>query len=83
MDDQIEIEAVVVDGPHGDVPGRLYTPAVGTGALLVWAHGGAFVFGDLDMPEADWVARTLASTGVTVLSVDYRKAGGGVHAIAR
>jgi acetyl esterase len=41
---------------------------------LVWAHGGGFVAGDLDMPEADWVARALAARGVTVVSIDYRLA---------
>lgn len=41
-------------------------------AALVWAHGGGFTGGDLDMPEADWVARTLAARGVTVVSIDYR-----------
>ncbi|MBT2516812.1 alpha/beta hydrolase fold domain-containing protein [Streptomyces sp. ISL-90] len=44
---------------------------------LVWAHGGGFAGGDLDMPEADWVARSLAERGVTVVSVDYRLAGDG------
>ncbi|WP_401000049.1 alpha/beta hydrolase [Agromyces sp. GXQ0307] len=42
---------------------------------LVWAHGGGFVAGDLDMPEADWVARAFAARGVTVVSVDYRLVG--------
>ncbi|GAA1955636.1 alpha/beta hydrolase [Agromyces allii] len=50
------------------VAARRPTPA------LVWAHGGGFAAGDLDMPEADWVSRTLASRGVTVISVDYRLA---------
>ena len=38
---------------------RVY-PAQGsaTGDLVVWTHGGGFQWGDLDMPEADWVART-------------------------
>lgn len=44
---------------------------------LVWAHGGGFAAGDLDMPEADWVARAFAAHGVTVVSIDYRLAGGG------
>jgi acetyl esterase/lipase len=44
---------------------------------LVWAHGGGFAAGDLDMPEADWVARSLAARGVTVVSVDYRLVGDG------
>lgn len=51
-------------------PGEATTGAAGAG--LVWAHGGGFAFGDLDMPEADAVARALAATGVTVVSVDYR-----------
>jgi len=42
---------------------------------LVWAHGGGFAAGDLDMPEADWVARAIAARGVTVISVDYRLVG--------
>lgn len=50
-------------GPDTGVP---------TGTGLVWAHGGAFVAGDLDMPEADWVARTLAARGIAVVSIDYR-----------
>ena len=36
------------------------------GAGLVWAHGGGFAGGDLDMPEADGVARALAARGITV-----------------
>jgi acetyl esterase len=53
---------------------RVYPPSTGmipNGAGLVWAHGGGFAGGDLDMPEADWVARTLAARGITVVSVDY------------
>ncbi|GLY39975.1 hypothetical protein Amsp01_059980 [Amycolatopsis sp. NBRC 101858] len=60
----------------GDVPVRIY----GTGSTcLVWLHGGAFRMGDLDMPEADRVARELAHrAGIVVVSVDYRLAVGGV-----
>nr|WP_275001874.1 alpha/beta hydrolase fold domain-containing protein [Promicromonospora iranensis] len=66
----------VLDGPHGDLRVRVYEPAadVGRVAGLVWAHGGAFMHGDLDMPEADWVARSLAAVGVVVVSVDYQLA---------
>ena len=53
-------------------------PASPTPAL-VWAHGGGFAGGDLDMPEAHWVAGSLAARGITVVSVDYRHAGGGFH----
>jgi len=55
---------------------RVYPPIappgmIPNGAGLVWAHGGGFAGGDLDMPEADGVARALAARGVTVVSVDY------------
>lgn len=68
--------------PYGAADGlvRVY-PADASGgepgAGLVWAHGGGFTGGDLDMPEADWVSRSLAARGVTVVSVDYRLAGDG------
>jgi acetyl esterase len=71
----------VVPGPHGPVPVRVYTPP-GDGTArpgLVWAHGGGFVGGDLDMGEADWTAREIcARAGAVVVSVDYRLAVGGV-----
>lgn len=59
----------------GDRRGRLYVPRVaGTpGPLLVWFHGGGWVYGDLD--THDPVCRFLAErAGVRVLSVDYRLA---------
>src|SRR3954449_13390091 len=69
----------VAPGPHGPVPVRIYTPDSPTGAGLVWAHGGGFVGGDLDMREADWTAREIAArAGAVVVSVDYRLAVGGV-----
>lgn len=63
-----------LDGPHGPLRVRLYRPASAAGVGLVWAHGGGFAAGDLDMPEADGVARGLAERGITVVSVDYRLA---------
>lgn len=62
----------VLAGPHGDLRVRVYRPAGTPVAGLVWAHGGAFAHGDLDMPEADGVARGLAAAGVAVVSVEYR-----------
>lgn len=53
---------------------RVYPATDPDGSGLVWAHGGAFAFGDIDMPESDWVARELAARGTTVVSVDYRLA---------
>jgi acetyl esterase len=65
----------LVPGPHGDIPVRIY-PAHGAAAApgLVWLHGGGFAYGDLDMPEGDWVARQLAGRGIGVVSVSYRLA---------
>ena len=55
-----------------DVPVRTYGTS---GPTLVWMHGGGFMAGDLDMPEADVVARELvARAAVTVVSVGYRLA---------
>ncbi|MGC3994688.1 MAG: alpha/beta hydrolase [Propionicimonas sp.] len=69
-------------GPHGPIPVRIYRPAAGepSGVGLVWYHGGAFIGGDLDMPEADLVARGLVTrTGGVVVSVFYRLCRDGVH----
>ena len=67
----------LIPGPHGSIPVRIY-PAQGAraGAApgLVWLHGGGFAYGDLDMPEADWVAGELAAGGIGVVSVFYRLA---------
>ena len=71
-----------VPGPEGGVTVRVYRPlTAGTGRpLLVWCHGGAFLGGDLDMPEADAVARELTvGADAVVVSVDYRLCLGGVH----
>ncbi|WP_246142461.1 alpha/beta hydrolase [Nocardioides rubriscoriae] len=58
-----------------DVPARLYTPrgAASTTPLLVFFHGGGFVYGGLDSHDAS--CRVLAEgAGVRVLAVDYRLA---------
>ena len=70
----ITIENRWIDGPHGTIPVRVYTPGGDARAGLVWAHGGAFFGGDIDMPESDWVARQLAERDIAVVTVDYRLA---------
>ena len=53
------------------VPARLYRPTGAERGLLVWMHGGAWMFGDLDCSDA--VVRTMAGlANCSVLSVDYR-----------
>lgn len=69
-------------GPHGEIPVRVYTPTetVEGAPLFVWCHGGGWVWGTLDDPEADATAREVcARAGAVVVSVDYRLAGPGVH----
>jgi acetyl esterase len=78
----VHVRDTSVPGPHGPVPVRIYSPAERGEArpCLVWMHGGAFIMGDLDMPEADRTAREVcARAGAVVVSVDYRLAVGGVH----
>ena len=54
---------------------RIYSdPSAEASPGLVWMHGGGFAMGSVAMPEAHWVAETLASRGIVVISVDYRLA---------
>jgi len=65
----------VRDVPVGDRRGRLFVPtgSAERGPLLVFFHGGGWVYGDLD--SHDPTCRFLAEqSGVRVLSVDYRLA---------
>ncbi len=63
-----------IDGGAGKIRARHYAPALGEGApLLVFLHGGGFVFGDLDTHDAP--CRILCRHGgMHVLAVDYRLA---------
>jgi acetyl esterase len=79
---QVETRNEAAPGPHGPVPVRVYEPAESgpDRPALVWVHGGAFVGGDLEMPEADWTARQICErAGAVVVSVDYRLCNGGIH----
>jgi acetyl esterase len=63
--------AEVIDVDAAGVRCRLYRP-VGASALVMHLHGGGFVFHDIDVHDA--AARRLANrTGMSVLSVDYRR----------
>ena len=72
-----------VPGRHSPVRVRIYSPIQAPSALrpgLVWLHGGGFILGDLDMPEADTVARELSHRAdTTVVSVEYSLAVNGIH----
>ncbi len=77
--DDVERTDLEVPGPAGPVRVRWYRSVVldpdEPAPALVWAHGGGWQYGDLDMPEADSVAQVVAGdmAGV-VVSVDYRLA---------
>ena len=66
-----DIRDHVLDGPHGPLRVRVYSSKSPSGHGLVWAHGGGFAGGDIDMPEADAVARAFVDRGIAVVSVDY------------
>lgn len=70
---------VSIEGSNGRIPARLYRPQEPARGGLVWAHGGSFIGGNLDMPEAHWVSLAVAAQGFAVLSVEYTKALFGVH----
>src|ERR687894_525234 len=82
---EVPTREATAPGPHGPVPVRVYAPSgdASDQPCLVWMHGGAFMFGDLDMNEADWTARQICDrVGAVVVSVDYRLArGGGTHPV--
>jgi acetyl esterase len=65
---------VSIPGPAGVIPARHYRPLGDAPApLLVFYHGGGFVFGDPDVFDAP--CRLICrDAGVHVLSVDYRLA---------
>jgi acetyl esterase len=78
-----EARAAATAEPHeevarvGDVDAdgvrcRLYVPDGADAGLVIHLHGGGFVFHDIDVHDAG--ARRLANrTGMSVLSVDYRR----------
>src|SRR4051794_14678974 len=66
-----EVRDVVVAGPGGDVPVRVYVPPDAEAGTLVYIHGGGWVVGTHDSFDA--VSRALANRSrMTVASIDYR-----------
>jgi acetyl esterase len=74
-------EARIVDrtipGPAGDLPVRLYRPAPAAAdarlPCLVYAHGGGWVFGNLDSHDV-LCAQLAIEAGIAVVAIDYRLA---------
>ncbi|MDT4986594.1 MAG: acetyl esterase [Micromonosporaceae bacterium] len=68
-----EVRDEVVRGPGGDIPVRIYRPTGENLPVLVYAHGGGFVFCDLD--SHDGLCRSFANhVPAVVISVAYRLA---------
>ncbi|MEE2031099.1 alpha/beta hydrolase [Rhodococcus chondri] len=70
-----EVHDLTIDGPGGALALRIYRPESTEPELpvVVFAHGGGFVFCDLD--SHDEFCRSMAEgVGVVVVSVDYRLA---------
>jgi acetyl esterase/lipase len=76
---RVSVRDLSIPVGHGEIPARLYLPEGTPKGALVWAHGGSFIGGNLDMPEANWVSLAVAARGFAVLSVEYTKALHGVH----
>lgn len=68
-----EVRDEVVQGPDDDIPVRIYRPVGDNLPVLVYAHGGGFVFCGLD--SHDGLCRSIANlVPAVVVSVDYRLA---------
>jgi acetyl esterase len=69
-----DVRELTVEGAEGRLRARHYVPSRSVGApLLVFFHGGGFVFGDLDTHDAS--CRMLCRHGsMHVLAIDYRLA---------
>ena len=70
------IEHLVLDGPHGSLPVRVYHPSKpgpAEGGALIYVHGGGFIVGTLD--QFDTAMRLFSEiSGAQVYGVDYKLA---------
>lgn len=69
-----KIENIIIPGPHGPIPLRIYTPH-GTGPfpVVLAIHGGGWIIGSVD--NYDGFCHELSSLAeVIVVSVEYRRA---------
>ena len=66
------IEDCTIDGPHGDIPIRFYTPSESKMLPgIIYVHGGGYTLGNLD--THDRIMRVLSDrSGAVVIGVDYR-----------
>ncbi len=68
-----ETQDFVIGVEGGEIGARLYSTENSSDALIVFFHGGGFVFGSID--SYDYICRTMAHySGCRILSVGYRLA---------
>lgn len=74
---EVKVTDRTIAGPAGDLPVRIYRPAAAdTDAKLpglVYAHGGGWVFGNLESHDV-LCARFALEAGIAVVAIDYRLA---------
>ncbi len=70
-----EIRDLVIPGPAGDIPARLYDAKASRapGPAVVFFHGGGFTIGNLDT-HASFTAEVARMLDLPVIAVDYRLA---------
>ncbi|NKC17199.1 MAG: alpha/beta hydrolase fold domain-containing protein [Gammaproteobacteria bacterium] len=69
----METDDLRITGASGPIDARLYRPADGTLALIIYYHGGGWVIGNIASHHG-LCARLAAASGAAVLSVEYRLA---------
>jgi acetyl esterase/lipase len=77
-----EVTDRTMPGPDGDLPARIYRPAAapaGPRPLVLYLHGGGFVFGDL--PLCDWLCSNVALGAAGPAGVMGESAGGNLSAV--
>jgi acetyl esterase len=74
---EVKVADRTIPGPAGELPVRLYRPASAPAdarlPCLVYAHGGGWVFGNLDSHDV-LCAQFALEAGIMVFAIDYRLA---------
>ena len=67
------VEDLMIDGPAGAIPVRIYRPSAAPAPVHVHFHGGGWVIGDLDTHDRD-CREICVGADCIVVAVDYRLA---------
>ena len=67
------VENLMIEGPAGAIPVRIYRPSAVTAPVHVHFHGGGWVIGDLDTHDRD-CREICVGADCIVVAVDYRLA---------